>query len=344
MPPDPGTVGKDQIVHPLLLECDAAGKVLWMSRRARETLGDVRHVTELLRLTPPVTSPAGGVRVVPVVFWRVWDAQKSLLVGARQPHPHDPATAEVTRLESRLVEKFFRLLRMEQSLSERVRNRWRGGRGRSAIRLIEWERQRLGREMHTGVGQMLAAIRLQVELIEASLPDPPPQVRRSMENIRQLAESALQQVRSVSQRLHPPEWQRLTLASAIQQLWDLSAIPDHFRARLRIAPIPVEPVLEVKALIYRAMQEALSNLLRHSRATEVEASLQMVDNQVVLTVADNGVGFDVDSLRTGPASVSAGIGIRSIREQVEGIGGKIDIESGRSGTKLVVSVTHDPNE
>src|SRR5215472_3806818 len=156
MPPDPGTVGKDQIVHPLLLECDAAGKVLWMSRRARETLGDVRHVTELLRLTPPVTSPAGGVRVVPVVFWRVWDAQKSLLVGARQPHPHDPATVEVTRLESRLVEKFFRLVRLEQSLSERVRNRRRGGRGRSAIRLIEWERQRLGREMHTGVGQMLA--------------------------------------------------------------------------------------------------------------------------------------------------------------------------------------------
>src|SRR5262249_1277093 len=128
------------------------------------------------------------------------------------------------------------------------------------------------------------------------------------------------------------------------QLWDLSAIPDRFRARLRITPMPVEPVLEVKALIYRAMQEALSNLLRHSRATEVEASLQMVENQLILTVIDNGVGFEVDRLRTGPASVTEGIGIRSMREQVEGFGGKFDIESSLSGTKLVVSVAHDPNE
>jgi signal transduction histidine kinase len=331
--------GKHEIIHPLLLECDATGKVLWMSPYARETLGDLRHVSELLRLTPPSIND----QVRPIQFWTVWAAGETVLVGARQAYPADEATAEVSRLESRLVQKFFRLLHQEQLLAVQARNRRRGGE-RATIRLIEWERQRLGREMHTGVGQMLAAIRLQVELIEATLPDPPPRIRRSMESILRLAEGALEQVRSVSQRLHPPEWQRLTLESAVQQLWDLSGIPDHFRAQLQVAPLAVEPVVEVKALIYRAMQEALSNLLRHSKATEVAASLKTVDDRVVLTVVDNGVGFDVDSLRTAPASVSAGIGIRSIREQVEGIGGKIDIESGPSGTTLVVSVAHEPQD
>src|SRR5262249_15018863 len=161
----------------------------------------------------------------------------------------DSRADEVSRLESSLVQKFFRLLRQEQILSRLARNRRTGG--RRANQLIEWERQRLGRELHTGVGQMLAAIRVQVELIEARLPGVDPKVRRSMDSIMALVEGALEQVRSVSQRLHPPEWQRLTLESALHQLWDLSAIPDHFQAQLDFGPLRAEPPLEMKTLIYR---------------------------------------------------------------------------------------------
>ena len=60
-------------------------------------------------------------------------------------------------------------------------------------------------------------------------------------------------------RLHPPEWQRLTLESALQQLWDISGIPEKYQVSLHIQPLPREPELEVKVLMYRAAQEALSN-------------------------------------------------------------------------------------
>ena len=153
-----------------------------------------------------------------------------------------------------------------------------------------------------------------------------------------LANDALEQVRSVSRRLHPPEWQRLTLETALQQLWDLSGIPQRFAASLRIQPLPHEPDLDVKVLLYRAAQEAFSNVARHARATRVDAALETRDDCAILTVQDDGVGFDVAGLLRGPASVASGIGLRSIHEQAAALGGRLEIESTPTGTRLVVSV------
>jgi two-component system, NarL family, sensor kinase len=201
------------------------------------------------------------------------------------------------------------------------------------------ERQRLGRELHTGVGQMLAAIRLQLETISPQLPCLPGPVRQAMEHIDTLANDALEQVRSISKRLHPPEWQRLTLEAALQQLWELSGVPQRFESTLRISPLPAEPDIEVKVLLYRAAQEALSNLARHSHATRVDVALELLGDRLVLSIHDNGVGFDVAGLMFSPASVASGIGLRSIRELAAALGGKLEVESSPLGTKLVASVS-----
>src|SRR5215813_5070491 len=112
---DPGMAGKHEILHPLLLECDATGKVLWMSLYARQALGDLCHVSELLRLTPACISSG---QVQPVQFWTVWTTGETILIGVDHSYPPDATTAEVHRLESRLVQKFFRLLHQEQLLAE----------------------------------------------------------------------------------------------------------------------------------------------------------------------------------------------------------------------------------
>jgi signal transduction histidine kinase len=124
----------------------------------------------------------------------------------------------------------------------------------------------------------------------------------------------------------------------------LSGVGERFSGGLEIEPLPQQPVPEIKALLYRAMQESLSNLVRHSKATEVRASLRAAGDRAVLTVEDNGVGFDVARLRAEPASVKAGIGLRSIRDQVAEAGGNFDMESSPVGTKLVVSVQMTPQE
>jgi two-component system NarL family sensor kinase len=255
-------------------------------------------------------------------------------VDARMPAA---MSAGLLLLESSLLRHYLRLQLAERGLSTFARNRRRGT-GRGAARQVELERQRLGRELHTGVGQMLAAIRLQLEVVAALLPDPPALVQHALTRISTLANGALEQVRSVSARLHPPEWQRLTLADALQQLWDISGIPQRFATSLRIQPLPHEPDLEAKVLLYRAAQEALSNVARHARATRVDAALEARGDCAILTIRDDGVGFDVAGLLRGPASVASGIGLRSIREQAAALGGKLEIHSGPTGTTLVVSV------
>ena len=205
------------------------------------------------------------------------------------------------------------------------------------LRQMEMERQRLGRELHTGVGQQLAAIRQQIEFILAEAPVSQT-VQQALDRISALTADALDQVRSVSQRLHPPEWQRLPLEAALRQLWELSGIPQRFAATLRIDPLSAEPDLDAKVLIYRAAQETISNLTRHSGASRVDAVLTEDQGQLVLAIEDDGVGFDAEAFFRAPARVAGGIGLRSIREQVTASGGKFVVESGPGRTKLEVSV------
>ena len=240
-------------------------------------------------------------------------------------------------LQHDLIRHYFRLEMAERRLARQTR---RGGAGGRAAHQIELERRRLGRDLHTGVGQLLSAIRLQVESIKIQLPDAPAQMRQALERISALARDALEQVRALSYRLHPPEWQRLTIGEALRQLWDLSGIPQKFDASLRIEPLPREPGLELKIVTYRAAQEAFSNLTQHAQATRVEASLETRGGSLVLTVRDNGAGFDAARLFAAPASLASGIGLRSIREQAAGLGGRIDIRSGPAGTTLEFSAPY----
>src|SRR5262245_30343443 len=235
------------------------------------------------------------------------------------------------------LRNYFRLQQVERWLYERASRRRRRGNSRGVRHFLELERRRLGRELHTGVGQMLAAIRLQLEIIDAQLLVPEPPVAEALRRISQLAEEALGQVRAVSHRLHPPEWQRLRLEDALRQLWQISGIPESFLSELRIESLDEEPDLEVKVLLYRALQEALSNLVRHAHATRAALRLERRGPMLALSVQDNGSGFDTEMLAR-LAGLDAGIGLRSIREQAAELGGKLMVTSGPIGTTLEILV------
>ena len=330
-----GTAGSGGVVYPLFLECDPQGQVLWMSDRTRLALGGAENLSGTIMMGSTLT------------FSRVMETGGRVLISASMDERVAPNVAHdqgaLLGLQGNMLRHYFRLQLVERNLSSRVRRQKRGG-GRQAIRQMERERQRLGRELHTGVGQMLAAIRLQLEVIAVQLPEPPGPVRQALDSISKLAGEALEQVRSISKRMHPPEWQRLTLEAALQQLWEISGIPQRFDTSLRLEPLPMEPEQEVKVLFYRAAQEALSNLARHAKATRIEMTLSSVGEHVTLKIQDNGVGFNVAKLWAAPANVSSGIGLRSIREQAESIGGKLEIESGPLGTTLLVTAPYTPIE
>lgn len=320
----------------MLLECDRKGQVIWLSERIRETVGSFATLAEILE--SGVSDARSDLRLFPLL-----SAREGLLLGAEAHSSNPGAEPEqngmLCQLEQKLLVHYFRLQALERKLScAAARKRHQSG--RLAVRQIELERRRVGSQLHTGVGQMLAAIRLQLDIINRQISNPPAPARRALDNIAALAAGGLDQVRSVSRRLHPPEWQRLTIDAALRQLWEVSGIPLSFAASLRVPPLDREPDPEVKTLIYRTAQEGLSNIIGHSRAKSVTMSLTSRSDTLVLILEDDGVGFDPAALVRTPASIAAGIGLRSIRELAEALGAKIAVESCRVGTKLVLSTPY----
>ena len=310
---DPGAGG---VSHPFLFECDRQGRVVWMSQHARSVLGEAplqAVITDFLR---------GGAS------FRIWPAlvmPDTLLFAAQAERPG----AIESPLADKLLERYFRLENAERRLAASMR-RLRKGCRVSALGQVERERQRLGRELHTGVGQLLAAIRLQLDVIAMQTPDPAEPLLEALARIRALSQEALQEIRGISLRLYPPEWQRLTLEQALTQLWIGAGIPQRFDARIYIEPLSREPEQEIKVLLYRAAQEALSNIARHSEASQVEMTLKTLSDRIVLTLGDNGRGFDA-AVGTG-----SGLGLRSIRDAAAEAGAKVEVESSRGSTTLRV--------
>jgi two-component system NarL family sensor kinase len=280
---------------------------------------------------PAAGEPANAVAPGSRSFWS--DAYGSLPIETRAREQ----ALILIQLENSLLLRLVRLQAIESRLWRAVSAR-RGRAGRRALRQIERERQRLGRELHTGVGQLLAAIRIQLEVISTHLPAPAPPVAQALERIGALAAESLDQVRGVSRRLHPPEWQRLQLPDAVRQLWDTSGIAQRFAGSVQAPPLPCDPDPDIKTLFYRATQEALSNIIRHAKATRVDLGLSHSAGRLRLTVQDDGVGFDTARALAARPDIAAGIGLRSIREQAADLGGNLLVDSGPLGTTLEVSI------
>jgi signal transduction histidine kinase len=310
-------------MHPLLFKCDREGRVVWMSEQARAVVGDaplMRAIVDYLR--------AGGT-------FRVWPAyvmSEMLLFGAQA---ESAAEAKQVGLDEKLLNHYFQLEKAERRLALR---RARAGGRSAALRRLERERRRIGRELHTGVGQMLAAIRMQLEVIAARMPSPPEEVQKALDRIARLSEEALEEVRSVSRRLYPPDWQSLTLEEALRRLWDLHGVPDRFEARLRLENLPREPGQETRTFLYRAAQEGLTNVARHSGANRVEMALAPSGDRLLLTLYDNGRGFDA------AAASGKGLGLRSIRDAAQEIGAEFLIESAPGSTTLRITAPFRPGE
>lgn len=203
----------------------------------------------------------------------------------------------------------------------------RGDRGRSLLAELERERSRIARELHAGAGQPLAGIKLNLELLGDSVPSMPGAAQEALSRLRVLTDAALDQVRAVSHRLHPPEWQDLTTEDALRKLVESSGLTERFATVVDIGHLAREPGHAAKVALYRCAQECIANIFRHSRANRVEFQLFAEGDQVKLRVADNGKG-----IATG--SGDGGIGLQAIREHVALLGGTVGIFSSPSNGTL----------
>jgi signal transduction histidine kinase len=206
------------------------------------------------------------------------------------------------------------------------------GTTRSVIEELDRERSRIARELHAGAGQPLAGIKLNLEMLDDFSSSLPPAGREALVRLRALAEQALAQVRAVSHRLHPPDWQRLTIEDALLALVESSGLGSLMEVVLDIGTLPTQPSHSAKIAIYRCAQECLGNIARHSGATRLSLSMSMNGRFIELQVTDNGTGF--------PKGISEekGIGLLSIREHASALAGVAHIASGAEGTTIRVSI------
>jgi signal transduction histidine kinase len=201
---------------------------------------------------------------------------------------------------------------------------------RSRQRLVvarEEERRRIRRDLHDGLGPLLASQTLKIGSARSLLEREPETARKLLEQIEQENMAALKDIRHLVYNLRPPALDELGLLLALQQ--DASRHPG-LEVTFDVPDSLPEISAAVEAAAYRIVQEALANVVRHAQANRVIVHIAE-DSNLYLSVTDDGVGL--------PLNYVPGVGLRSMRERAEELGGAFDIQSTpNAGTQIEVSL------
>jgi signal transduction histidine kinase len=236
-------------------------------------------------------------------------------------------------LEQRVTERTQDLLSLTRELKDRDERRARLL--AKFIRAQEEERKRIARELHDETCQTVATLSVAAD---AALARPPVPDRGRLLEIKALADRALSEVHRVIYDLRPSVLDDLGLASAIRWLGERHLAPLGISLRCEIAGLDERLPVEVETAVFRVVQEALMNVVRHARAETVLVQMERTGGRLEIEVEDDGSGFDPASVTT-PESSGRGLGLLGIRERVELLGGKVTIDSAPNrGTRVAVSV------
>ena len=196
---------------------------------------------------------------------------------------------------------------------------------RRLIEAQEAERRAVARELHDDFGQVLTALRLNLQRHD----------RNDAESIA-LVDGAIARMRELATDLRPPLLDELGLEASLRWYVEREANRAGLVSRLALSPLPERPAAAIETTCFRVAQEALTNVIRHALAHAVEVQLSAVNGTLELVVRDDGRGFDVAAAKK-RAAYGGSQGLLSMQERVALVGGEIDIQSARGrGTEIRV--------
>jgi len=186
----------------------------------------------------------------------------------------------------------------------------------------ETERARLGRELHDDIGQRMAVMTMDLDGLMHLLPLSTADLRLRIATLSNRAIDLAKSVQAISHRLHASKLDHLGLALSAAAL--CNELSQHNRTEIQFSAgeIPEQLSKDVALCLFRVLQEALSNALRHGHPRQVTVGLSATDADVRLDIVDDGVGFDPDVAMEGP-----GLGLISMHERLGLVGGELRIES-----------------
>jgi signal transduction histidine kinase len=191
------------------------------------------------------------------------------------------------------------------------------------------ERNRLARDLHDSVKQQVFAISMQLSAARMSLAETD-KAYPSVYEAERLAQQAGGELTTLIHALRPSTMDSKTLAGAIREHVEDWSRQNHIKTEIKVEDVSVGLALE--QTLFRVLQEALANVARHSKASQVKVILRPEKDTVMLTIEDNGAGFNAER-------VIKGVGLDSMKERLAAVKGELDISNPQpSGTRLVATV------
>ena len=225
--------------------------------------------------------------------------------------------AYIMRLDRQTRARYVELARSRHALQE------------LSARLVdaqETERRAISRELHDEVGQSLGALLVDIGRLSTTLSGDHPEAKEQLDNLKSVAERTFQSVRNIALLLRPSMLDDLGLAAALEWQGREVSRRSEMEVSVESESVPEDLPDEYKIYIYRLVQEALTNAVRHSGARNAKVVVERLANSIVVRVTDDGRGFD-------PVR-SRGMGILGMEERVKHLGGTLRVESqpGRGAT------------
>jgi signal transduction histidine kinase len=250
-------------------------------------------------------------------------------MGVIAAHDKEGADPRFTDDDVRIAEIFAGRAAVAVELSQRVAS--------DALRRVvaaqELERTRLARELHDETGQALTSILLSLRTVEEAGGDEQ-ELHAAVAEVRELVRSTLQDVRQLAVELRPKVLDDFGLVAALERLTETFGEQTGMSVQFQqLLPTSDRLPPEVETALYRIVQESLTNIVKHARATNVSVVLARKSDSVSVVVEDDGVGFEPHLVRDG------GIGLVGMQERVALLGGRLAIESRPgAGTTFVAEV------
>jgi signal transduction histidine kinase len=203
------------------------------------------------------------------------------------------------------------------------------------IGLQDAERRRIGRELHDSVGQSLAALQMTLDQLSAAREDATAAlITESSEMVRRTA----QEVRTLSHLLHPPLLDVVGFVAAATNCAQEFARRSGIEVKINFPDDISMPSKEAELVLFRVLQEGLTNVHRHAQATTVDVWLARGDHEVVLNIQDNGRGLPPRALENFEGGMASGVGLAGMRERLAEFGGELHVDSSHSGTIVRASI------
>ena len=242
-------------------------------------------------------------------------------------------TRELASVNEALVAEVAERMQTEQSLeSNRQELQKLASR---LLRVQEEERRRISRDLHDDINQRLALLAMEIEAVERQLSVSPVHVGRAVRAIQDRVVELSEDVRHLAYQFHPSILDDLGLPIALQRLVDDFSARSNVRGSFHHKSIPEVVPQEIATCLYRVAQESLNNVLRHAQASRVDVELVRSQFELLVTIVDDGVGFDSEASQYG----EHGLGLLSMKERVALVHGALQIISAvGKGTRVQVVV------